>query len=80
MGPSDPFHLVAFYFKYGNGSLFSGKTFPFLTAVNALSFINHCGLGGSLGLGGGRVGPLAAVTVPKTWNPGSIWGFTPSEK
>lgn len=80
MVPSDPFHLVAFYFKYRNGSLLSGKTFPFLTSVNVLSFVNHCGLGGSLGLGGAELGPRATVTVPKTWNPGSIWVFTHSEK
>lgn len=65
MVPSDPFHLVAFCFKYRNGSLFSGKTFPFLIAVNALSFINHCGLGGSLGLGGAELGPLLLSLSPK---------------
>lgn len=69
MVQSDPFHLMAFYFKYSNGSAFleeRGSFFLLLLMV----------LGASLDVGlprcGAGLGPLCAVSVPVKQNPENV--------
>lgn len=69
MVQSDPFHLMAFYFKHSNGSVFLEKK-KFLFLLLSLMAV---GTSPDLGLpsSGAELGPLCTVTVPIKQNPES---------